>query len=227
MMSVIRDNYTALLKEVADAAKSCGRDPGSIRILAVSKTVAASTVQEAIDLGIRFFGENRVQEAGAKIPELHGDFSFHLVGHLQSNKSAEAVRLFDVIHSIDRVGTAEKVNREAERAGKKQKVLVQVNTSAEETKSGVVPEETLGTCAAIGRMNNLELLGLMTIGPFTDDESRVRESFILLRSLLEECNSRLGLAMRELSMGMSSDYRIAVEEGATMLRIGTALFGSR
>ncbi len=226
-MSVILDNYSALVKEVASAAESCGRDPGSIRILAVSKTVAASTIQEAIDLGIRLFGENRVQEAGSKISELRGDFSFHLVGHLQSNKAGDAVRLFDVIHSIDKAGTAEKVEREAERAGKKQKILIQVNTSGEDTKSGVSPDKAIDLCTAAVQMRHLELLGLMTIGPFTDDTMRVRVAFAALRKLLEECNSRLGLEMRELSMGMSSDYRIAIEEGATMLRIGTALFGSR
>lgn len=221
------DNYTRIADAIRETALKAGRDPESIRIIAVSKTVTAPAVQEAIDGGIHLFGENRVQEAKTKIAELKGEFSFHLVGHLQSNKARDAVRLFDLIHSIDKSGTAEKVDEEAGKAGKVQKILVQVNTSREESKAGVDPEGVEELCRAVLRMPNLELLGLMTIGPFTDDMEPVRESFALLRKLLMRTNANLGTGMKELSMGMSSDYRIAVAEGATMVRIGTAIFGSR
>ena len=226
-MITVGENYSRITGFVRETALGAGRDPEGIRVVAVSKTVSASVVQEAIDGGIRLFGENRIQEAKAKIPELKGDFAFHLVGHLQSNKARDAVRLFDVIHSIDKIGTAEKVDEEARRAGKVQKVLAQVNTSGEESKAGVTPDGALDLCRAVQGLRNIELLGLMTIGPLTDDESAVRASFAMLRELLEKINGGLGTHMKELSMGMSSDYRIAVEEGATMVRIGTAIFGSR
>lgn len=225
-MSVI-DNYTAIEKEIAAIAAASGRDPGGIRIVAVSKTFDESVIQEAIDSGIRVFGENKVQEARRKIPGLRGDFTFHMVGHLQSNKAREAVQLFDLIHSIDKADTAAAVDREAGRIGKMQKVLVQVNTSGEESKSGIGLTSARELVARVTDLKNLDLLGFMTMAPFTDDEGVIRQSFRAARGLMEEINGSLGLALAELSMGMSSDYRIAVEEGATLVRIGTAIFGHR
>jgi pyridoxal phosphate enzyme (YggS family) len=219
--------YKRLCDIVAQTADRAGRNHDDIRIVAVSKTVPVDVIQSAIDAGIVLFGENRVQEAAAKIPQLRGDFSFHLVGHLQSNKSKEAVRLFDLIHSIDKASTAQKVNEEAAKIRKSQKVLVQVNTSGEATKSGVVPEEAKMLCEAVLQCGNLELCGLMTIGPLTDDEHAVRQSFRMLRELRDFINQSLGIAMKELSMGMSSDFTIAIEEGATMVRVGTKIFGAR
>ncbi|HPV43103.1 MAG TPA: YggS family pyridoxal phosphate-dependent enzyme [Spirochaetota bacterium] len=225
-MSII-DNYTAIEKEIAAIATASGRGPGGIRIVAVSKTFDESVIQEAIDSGIRVFGENKIQEARRKIPSLRGDFTFHMVGHLQSNKAREAVQLFDLIHSIDKADTAAAVDREAGRIGKKQKVLVQVNTSGEESKSGIVPASARDLVARVTDLKNLDLLGFMTMAPFTDDEGVIRQTFRASRGLMEEINVSLGLALAELSMGMSSDYRIAVEEGATLVRIGTAIFGHR
>lgn len=220
-------NYSAIRGRIDDRARTAGRKPEDIRIVAVSKTFPPETVQAAIDQGIRLFGENRVQEAKAKIPALSGDFRFHLVGHLQSNKARDAVRMFDMIHSIDKLSTARKVAEEALRAGKIQTVLVQVNTSAEETKSGIAPDGAFELCREAAALPGIALAGLMTIGPLEGDESAVRASFALLRKLRDDIGVRLGMELRELSMGMSGDYLIAVDEGATMVRIGSAIFGSR
>ncbi len=225
-MSII-DNYNKIKSHIREIAASTGREHEKIKIVAVSKIFPAATVQKAIDSGIWLFGENKVQEAKGKIQELNGEFSFHLVGHLQSNKAKDAVKLFDVIHSIDKVSTAERVNSEAKKISKIQKILIQVNTSGEETKSGVDPEEVFDLCSNIIGLDNIEVLGLMTIGPFTDDEQSIRKSFKILKNLLDDINSKLGFNLQELSMGMSSDYPIAIEEGATMVRVGSAIFGQR
>jgi PLP dependent protein len=225
-MSIIA-NYNRLLTEIAEAAAAAGRNPGDIRIVSVSKTFDKAAVQEAIDAGIRLFGENKVQEAKRKIPNLRGDFSFHMIGHLQSNKARVAVRLFDMIHSIDRADTAEKLDHEAGLLGKKQTVLIQVNASGEISKSGVEPGAAPELARRVMDLEHLELRGLMTMAPFTDDEGLVRGAFRTAKRLLDEINGLLGTDLRELSMGMSSDYRIAVEEGATLVRIGTAIFGQR
>ena len=223
----IAENYNKIIATINKIASSAGRDPEEIEIVTVSKTFPAQIVQEAIDSDIKLFGENRLQEAKSKIALLKGEFTFHLVGHLQSNKSRDAVGLFDIIHSIDKLSTANKVNREAEKIQKVQKILVQVNTSGEDTKSGTVPEDALDLCREILKLNNLKLLGLMTIGPFTDDKDKIRSSFVLLRKILDNINRSLDINLKELSMGMSNDYQIAVEEGATMIRIGSAIFGDR
>lgn len=221
------ENFKAIRERIDEIARLNGRSPDEITILAVSKNFDADNIQKAISEGILLFGENRLQEARAKIPLLKGDFRFHLVGHLQSNKAKEAVKLFDLIHSIDSLSTAQRVDIEAARINKVQKILIQVNTSGEESKNGIPPEKALALCKDISMLPNIELSGLMTIGPFTDNTGEIRASFILLKRLLKEANERLGLSMKELSMGMSSDYTVAVEEGATLVRIGTSIFGKR
>ncbi len=223
----IRDNYDALASEIDEFCRKSGRDPGEVKIVAVSKTFSVETIQDAIDQGITLLGENKVQEASGKIPGLTGSFSFHMVGHLQSNKARDAVKLFDCIHSIDKFSTAIKVDAEAAKIDKIQKILVQVNISHEESKSGTGEEETLNLIKNITELEHIELLGLMTMAPFTDEEEPIRRSFRVLRELMEKINRTLSLDLKELSMGMSSDYRIAVEEGSTMVRIGTAIFGQR
>ena len=225
-MSII-ENYRSIVDKVERIAVSAGRNPQEIKIVSVSKTFPAKAVQEAIDNGIVLFGENKIQEAKQKIAELNGEFEMHFIGHLQSNKSKDAVRLFDVIHSIDKISTAVKIDEEAGKTGKIQKVLVQVNTSGEDSKSGVHPGETVNICREILSLKSTKLTGLMTIGPLTEDEDSIRSSFRMLRNLLYKTNAELGLCMKELSMGMSSDYGIAIEEGATLLRIGSAIFGKR
>ena len=223
----IIDNYKKIKEDIQKIAASAGRGNNDIKIVAVSKTFPAAAVQEAIDSGITLIGENKVQEAKNKAAELKGDFSLHLVGHLQSNKTRDAVRIFDLIHSLDKLGTAEKIDDEAAKINKIQKILVQVNTSEEETKSGIEPADAISLCSEILKLKNIELLGLMTIGPLTDDADDIRKSFKMLNELLTEINMNLGINLRELSMGMTSDYSIAVTEGATIVRIGSAIFGNR
>jgi pyridoxal phosphate enzyme (YggS family) len=224
-MSLIQ-RYRSLQRDIAAIAASQGRRE-TAAIIAVSKTFPPQTIQEAIDAGINLFGENKVQEAKKKIPELKGAFSFHMIGHLQSNKARDAVRLFDLIHSIDRSGTLASVNEEAKKIGKRQDILLQVNITGEETKSGADPRQTLALAGECGQCDNVSLRGLMAMAPFTDDEDLIRRVFRGARLLLQEINETLGLNLTELSMGMSSDYRIAVEEGATLVRIGSAIFGER
>ena len=223
----INEKYRKLCDEIKRISASAGRNADTIKIVAVSKTFPSHTIQEAIDQGLYLFGENKVQEAKQKIPELRGSFSFHLVGHLQSNKARDAVKLFDLIHSIDKTSTANKLDFEAKKINKVQKILVQVNTSGEDTKSGIEPEDTIELFKEILILQNISILGLMTIGPLTEDKNRIRESFKILKNILAEVNKELGININELSMGMSSDYPIAIEEGATMLRIGSAIFGER
>lgn len=223
----ISENYNKIKDEITDLCKKSGRNPDDIKIISVSKTFPASTVQTAIDSGIEIFGENKIQEASEKIPQLHGNFKFHMIGHLQSNKSKEAVRLFDLIHSIDKISTAQKVNNEAEMISKIQSILIQVNTAGEEQKSGSDPASIFDLFESILALKNIKILGLMAMAPYTDDKIIIGNCFSKARILLEQINDRFKLQLKELSMGMSSDYKIALAEGATMIRIGSAIFGYR
>ena len=225
-MAVI-DNYNRVRERVTAAADSAGRDADSVRIIAVSKTFPPEIMQEALNAGITEFGENKIQEAKNKIPRLRGNASFHMIGHLQSNKAKEAVNFFDVIHSIDKYGTAEKVSGEAEKINKIQKILIQVNTSQEDSKSGVDPDDVIQLAEKIRGLKNLELLGLMTMAPFTEDRDIIRSCFRMTADLLNRINKEGGTPLKELSMGMSHDFEIAVEEGATIVRIGGLIFGER
>ncbi len=223
----IIENYNHIIEQIKMIALMAGKNPLDITLIAVSKTFPPEIIQQAIDGGITIFGENRVQEAKAKIPQLKGSFTFHLVGHLQSNKAKDAVKLFDCIHSIDKLSTAIEVDKEAKKINKIQNILIEVNTSGEPSKFGVEPEKALELCKGILDLQNLNCLGLMTVGPLTEDRNRIREAFKRLRFLLEEINRSLGISLKQLSMGMSDDFDIAIEEGATMVRIGTAIFGQR
>lgn len=221
------DRYKKIQDQVISTAIRSGRDPGEIRILAVSKTVPAPAIQTAIDSGLTLFGENRIQEAREKIKLLHGNFTMHMIGHLQSNKSSDAVKLFDLIHSIDKITTARAINHEAEKTGKVQKILIQIKTVNEDTKSGISPEESLKLAENILSLGNLDLQGVMTIGPLTDDSRVTRRAFRDTAAVLSKINSEFGLNIRVISMGMSGDFGIAVEEGSTILRIGSSIFGTR
>lgn len=225
-MSVI-GNYRIISDRVNAASHKCGRNPSDIKIIAVSKTVSYDIVQQAIDSGITLFGESRIQEAKNKLPHLHGSFKCHMIGHLQSNKAADAVEMFELIHSIDKASTAEAVSAAAGKKGKTQKILIQVKTSAEDTKSGISPEDSLFLAENILKLTNIELLGVMTIGPVTTDMNITRRAFRETASALERINNEFGLSLQELSMGMSGDFDIAIEEGASMLRIGSSIFGER
>jgi len=225
-MSII-ENYNRIIEDVKTTAEACCRNPDEIQILTVSKTFPAETVQEAIDSGITLFGENRIQEAKQKIPQLKGNCSFHLIGKLQSNKCKDAVKLFSLIHSIEKLSTAEKLNIEASKINKIQDILLQVKTSHEESKSGASPDEIIDLVGEVIKLKNISLKGIMTVAPFTDDESLIRESFNKAQALLSDTNHKYGLKLKELSMGMSGDYKIAIECGATIIRIGSAIFGNR
>jgi len=225
-MTII-SNYNSLCEDVRLIAENAGRNPDEIKIIAVSKTFSPEIVQEAIDSGISVIGENKVQEAKTKSQILNGEFSIHMIGHLQSNKAKEAVKIFDCIHSIDKVSTALKLNEAAAQINKKQKIFIQVNVSGEETKSGVSEKKLLNISRDIADLQNVEILGLMTMAPYTDDTDVIRQTFRRTSELLHEINSKLSLTLKELSMGMSSDYALAVEEGATMIRVGSLIFGQR
>lgn len=223
----IGNNFLSVQNRAAAAARNAGRAPEEVTVISVSKTFPYDAVQEAVDSGIRLFGENKVQEAREKIPMLKGDFVFHMIGHLQTNKAREAVALFDVIHSIDSLHIAEKVNAEAARIQKTQKILIQLNASGEDSKSGADFTEALKIAERCLGMNNISLLGFMTIGPLYGSEADIRRAFAKTREALEQANGRLGTAMKELSMGMSGDFEAAISEGATMIRVGSLIFGRR
>lgn len=210
------------------------RDPFSVNLIAVTKTVPIERIAESADAGIRLFGENRIQEAEPKVrafreiatKEGYYNVEWHFIGHLQSNKVRKAVGLFDVIHSVDSVELAETINREAERIGKIQKVFIQVKLSHEQTKHGVAEEGFFELLKAVSTMENLNLVGLMTLPPYFEDPELSRPYFRRLAQLRDEAQAR-GYTIPHLSMGMSHDCEVAIEEGATYIRVGTALFGQR
>lgn len=213
-----------------------GRDPDEIKLIAVSKTVELERVMEAVKEGALILGENRVQEAKEKIrnyelritnsPLAGRKVEWHLIGSLQKNKAKTAVQLFDLIHSVDSTGLAAELNRQAENAGLVQDILVQVKLSEEAAKHGTPEKDLADLLNAVRKMSNLNLRGLMTIPPFFDEPEKARPYFRKLR-LIAETFSAEGFPLNELSMGMSNDYEVAIEEGATMVRVGTAIFGRR
>ena len=221
------DNYNRIKEKVNETAIKCGRKSDEIKIVAVSKTFNENIIQEAINSGINILGESKVQEASKKFGSMPGNFKLHMIGHLQSNKSYEAVKLFDMIHSVDKISTAAKLNSEAEKINKVQSILLQLKTSGEDTKHGSDPSEIISIAESILNMKNLQLEGIMSIGPNVLDKSIIRKSFTETSKALSKINSALNLNLKELSMGMSADYKIAIEEGATLIRIGTAIFGNR
>jgi pyridoxal phosphate enzyme (YggS family) len=216
----IAANLALLEERIAAACRRAGRDRAEVRLVAVTKTFPATDVDAAIAAGMTDVGENKVQETREKRPSVQGTVRWHLIGHLQSNKAKDAVQLYDVIQTIDSASLAERVARAAETAGKTQDVLVQVNVGREPQKSGVTPEETPALAKVIAAMPSLHLAGLMTIPPVGEAEE-MRPYFRELRAMRDD------LGLRELSMGMSDDFEIAIEEGATIVRVGRAIFGTR
>ncbi|NOX19713.1 MAG: YggS family pyridoxal phosphate-dependent enzyme [Nitrospirae bacterium] len=227
---MLLENISHVYKRISHAAMRAGRDPSEVVLIAVTKTVSAERIKEAVDLGIRLIGENRVQEAKEKIERLRDELpetvQWHMIGHLQKNKVRPAVMLFDMIQSVDSIELARKINRVAADFGKVQRVLIQVKLSEEETKHGVSEEALEALVEEVLSLENLSLEGLMTIPPFFEDPELVRPYFRRLRQLRDKLNEK-GYRLKELSMGMSGDYEVAVEEGATMVRVGTAIFGRR
>lgn len=227
---MIKDNLQRVVEQIEAAARGCGRDPESVRLVAVSKTVPSERVREAVAAGVTTLGENYVQEARDKIEALSDcAVSWHFIGHLQSNKAKYAVKLFDLIHSVGSVKLAAEIDKRAAAIGKTQAVLVQVNIAEEETKSGVSMEQSTALVREIGAMAHLEVRGLMTMPPFFNQPERVRPYFRALRRLRDRMQQMhmAGVGLDELSMGMTGDFQVAIEEGATLVRIGTAIFGER
>ena len=238
MTDILLRNIKDVYRKIAHAAMRVGREPVDVNLVAVTKNHGPEMLQNAVDRGLRVFGENRVQEARSKILDFKahnslplevGGYSgvrWHLLGNLQKNKVKTAVELFDVIQSVDSIELAEEINKQAEKAGKQLDVLVQIKLSDEESKHGVSRENYTKLLEEIKHMGNLNLIGLMTIPPYFYDAEKSRPYFRELRNIKERLEEN-GFQLPELSIGMSNDFEIAIEEGATMVRIGTAIFGER
>ena len=217
-------------QRLRQAAESCNRDADSVRLVVVSKTIAAEIVKEAIDAGVTILGENYVQEARDKFKALvQYPVSWHFIGHLQSNKAKYAVRLFDLIHSVDSLKLARELDKQAGKVDKIQQILVQVNISAEDTKSGISTDEAPRLIAEISQLKNLAVKGLMTMPPYFYQPEKVQPFFADLRELRDQIKGQSlpNVFLDELSMGMTGDFEVAIKEGATLVRIGTAIFGER
>ncbi len=215
---------------IKEAAVSCGRSPDDIRLIAVSKTQPADAVRQAVDAGLTIFGENYIQEARNKIETISSrNLSWHFIGHLQSNKAKYAVKLFDLIHTVDSLKLATELNKQAEKIDKVQSVLLQINTGMEASKSGLAAEDVMSLARHISVLKNLRVKGLMTIPPFFNAPEKVTPFFKELRHLRDRLREEKipGIQMDELSMGMTGDFEAAISEGATFIRIGTAIFGKR
>jgi hypothetical protein len=220
-------NLEALRARTILACERSKRDPASVSLLAVSKGHPPETVRLAADLGLALFGENRVQEASSKISACPSRLHWHMIGHLQSNKCRDAVRLFEMIQSVDSLHLASELNKWAERAAKTLPVLLEVNVAGEASKFGYSSDRLLADLPAINELRRIEVHGLMTMAPWTPNPEKVRPFFREARELKQRCEDLLGAPLPHLSMGMTGDFEVAIEEGSTMIRIGSALFGDR
>ena len=225
--SYIKEQLGDIQRQITAAAQAAQRDPAMIKLIAVSKTFPASCIETAYNAGQRLFGENRIQELEEKVPALPADIQWHMIGHLQGNKAAKAVALADYIHSVDSMKLLQRLDRLAGELKRTPKILLEVNISGEESNFGLERQAVSALAKAAKAAVNLQLAGLMTMAPFGSGEEELRRVFSGLRRLRDELNCELDLDLRELSMGMSNDFHIAVEEGATFVRIGTAIFGRR
>ena len=224
----LRANLVAVQERIAAAARRAGRSPETVLLVAVSKTIDVDRVRSAIEAGVPALGENRVQEAREKIAVLGRSRPWHLIGHLQTNKVRDAVECFDLIHSVDRLPLAEAISRRATETGRRVDVLVQVNVGEEPQKGGLSPADLRAALAAMAALPGLRLRGLMAIPPLPKDPEDSRPHYQEMRKLLDGARSwGLGPDFTELSMGMSGDFEVGVEEGATIVRVGTAIFGAR
>lgn len=224
---MIAKNLAVLRQKIVETCRKSGRNPEEVKLIAVSKYFGVEAITEAKNCGLTDFGENRAQELTLKFEKLGNDVTWHFIGTLQKNKVKYAVNAAELIHSVDSLELVEEINKRAEKIGKIQKILLEVRTSEEETKSGLETEaDILNLVKRCSELKNLELKGLMTMAPLTDDTNIIRKSFRDLRNLKDRINNK-GFNLTELSMGMTSDFEIAIEEGATMIRIGSAIFGDR
>lgn len=222
----VASNYEFLLKKVRELALKAGRDPNEIKLIAVTKTWPLEHVMPAYEAGCRLFGENRVDEALAKMEQAPNDLQWHLIGTLQSKKVNKTIGKFALIHAVDSVKLAEKISAASLREGVVTSILLQANTSLEESKHGLTPHEWKISFSQVKKLEGLSIQGFMTMAPLTDDETVIRECFSQLRRLRDEIQTSEKCKLPELSMGMSNDYPIAIEEGATILRIGSSIFGA-
>ncbi len=224
---MVSENLKKVEAKIAETCAKCGRNPSEIRLIAVSKTQTIEAIAEALKAGIKELGENKAQELRSKSELITGDFRWHFIGHLQTNKVKYIINAAEYIHALDSIKLAEEINRKAEQINKKQNVFLEIKTSAEETKFGLENEDEIFRISEFCmNSQNLNLVGLMTMATFTEDWKIIRNCFIKLRELKDKINKR-GYGLTELSMGMTNDYDLAIEEGATMLRIGTAIFGEK
>jgi len=228
-VSFIKDNLSRVLERMDQAASKAGRNPGEVTLVAVSKTVETARIREAIEAGVTILGENYVQEAREKIDEIGHGVQWHMVGHLQRNKAKHAVTLFDYMHSIDGISLAHEIDRRAAQGGEKVRGLVEVNLSGETSKFGIGPDAIMDLIRHIAPLEHISIEGLMTMPPYFNEPEKARPYFIRLRELRDRIRGEgiEGVRMDELSMGMSGDFEVAIEEGATMIRVGTAIFGER
>jgi PLP dependent protein len=220
----IAENLISVKKWIVSAAERAGRDSDEITLIAVTKTVDISKIREAVDAGVTDIGENYMQDAGEKFEALGHIAKWHMIGHLQSNKSKQAVRIFDLIQSVDSISLAAEIGKRSQSIGKTTGVLIEVNISGEASKFGVTPSDVPAISEAVASVEGVKLEGLMGIAPFTDDISAIRRSFAKLKTLWDKLPAE---HRKWLSMGMTSDFEIAIEEGSNMVRIGTAIFGPR
>jgi PLP dependent protein len=223
----LAENLQAVQNSIDAACQRAARDPASVTLLAASKSQPPDHVRAAADLGVVWFGENRVQEARIKIGQCPGRLHWHMIGHLQSNKAREAVHFFEMIQSVDSLALAREIDKWADKTAKTMPILLEVNVAGEATKFGYKPEQLLSELLAINALPKIEIHGLMTIAPYVAEPEKVRPFFRELRDLKLRCEDLLGAPLPHLSMGMSADFEVAIEEGATIIRIGTALFGKR
>ena len=229
MEQTVRANIERIRDKMAEAAMRTGRQASEIRLMAVTKTVDENRIREAIEAGVDIIGENYVQEAKRKIEKVGKHVEWHMIGHLQTNKVKYALGLFDMIQSVDRMNLAFELDRRSKALGRPTRILIEVNTSGEKTKNGVSPGDTIALIRKMTSLENLSVCGLMTVPPWFDDPEEVRPYFTALRKLRDSVIEEKieGVKMRELSMGMSADYQVAIEEGATIVRIGREIFGER
>lgn len=216
---MIAENIIAVTQRIARSCEKSGRPAGSVELICVTKEAAVEQMEDALNAGARIFGENRVQDAISKHRVIGDKAGWHLIGHLQTNKAKDAVKIFDLIHSVDSVHLAREIDKQAGKAGKIQNILMQVNTSGEESKFGVMPEAVADLLKDISIYPNIGIKGLMTIAPEVEDPETVRPYFRALRELRDKINGSWSL-----SMGMTNDFEVAIEEGATMVRVGRAIF---
>ena len=223
----LEHNLAAIRERIVAACDRAGRDPASVELLAVTKGHPPDTVRAAAQLGLTLFGENKVQEGKAKIPLCPGRLRWHMIGHLQSNKCRDAVQFFQVIESVDSLDLAREIQKWADKSAKTVPVLLEANIAGESSKFGYPPDRLLAELSDVNALTRLEVHGLMTMAPWSADPEKVRPVFRRLRELKQQCEELLGAPLPQLSMGMSGDFEVAIEEGATRIRIGTALFGPR